>query len=193
MLREEKVSANVNMVIDSMAELVEEQSFNEITIEDVIERARLSRPTVYKYFSSKEDILARLGSKILDTLANNLINHTEWQGSARNKLQHLYRVLAKELRVIKPVWRALAESGAFYAEPMLKSRRYLDRFIIGIIAEGQQKGEVDKAVSALLLANNLTALQISICNEWCMGYPRRESLSKRLKLGVDLFFEGIAS
>lgn len=193
MLREEKIEKNIQEILTALRTLLGQKAFNSITIEDIMQKARLSRPTVYKYFASKEAILARLGAEMLYVLANNLVDFREWPGNAYDKLAYLYRVLGKELRTYKTVWRAMALSGAYYYEDMLNSRKYLDRFIIGILAEGQDNLEISNKLSPNEMAINLSALQTTICTEWCLGYPRRLSLSKRLILGLDNFFLGISN
>ena len=52
----ENESKRRNEIIDSCAALYEERGFRDITIKDISERLDISRPAIYKYYETKEEI-----------------------------------------------------------------------------------------------------------------------------------------
>ena len=193
MIREERVQETIDRIVKSFQFLILKSIFESITIEDVVLHSKVSRPTIYKYFESKQEILGVLAQRIIESWSNELVDHSEWKGSAKDKLSHLYRTLAKNIRFNRVSWSAMATSGAYYSAAVLKGKRHTDKFIAQIIADGQKKRQIKTDLSASVLASQLSSLQTAICTEWCLGYPRKESLSKRLKEGLDVFFSGVAT
>lgn len=76
-------------ILDAARRLVHRYGYRKMTMCDVAEEARLSRPTVYLYFSNKEDLA--LGS--IDRLHRDLIRELEGlaggPGSAEEKLRRM--------------------------------------------------------------------------------------------------------
>lgn len=50
------------ILIDSLKELLETNRFEAITIQNIIDKAGVSRPTFYKYFENKYDLAAKIFS-----------------------------------------------------------------------------------------------------------------------------------
>jgi len=53
------------IVIDSIKRLLEKQKFENITVQNIIDEAGVSRATFYKYFNSKYDLAAALFSEYI--------------------------------------------------------------------------------------------------------------------------------
>jgi AcrR family transcriptional regulator len=61
------------MVIASMLELMKKKPYNDITISQISDHAKLSRRTFYRIFKEKDDIL----NEICDDLCKEYINHVQ--------------------------------------------------------------------------------------------------------------------
>ena len=48
---------------EALVELVQEQDFNELRIQDITDRADLGRATFYMHYTDKEDLLAAVAEK----------------------------------------------------------------------------------------------------------------------------------
>ncbi len=48
-----------NKIADALLKLMDEKSFDDITITEIVEKAGVSRVTYYRYFKTKEDIVIR--------------------------------------------------------------------------------------------------------------------------------------
>ena len=53
---EELINARKEEIINACAALYETMSFKEITIRDISEKTSFSRPSIYNYFQTKEEI-----------------------------------------------------------------------------------------------------------------------------------------
>ena len=66
-------------ILDACAELYKRHGFQEITMQDIAEQTRLSRPSLYNYFPAKEDIFLALMGREYDCWSEELETVTESQ------------------------------------------------------------------------------------------------------------------
>ena len=70
---EELINARKEEIINACAALYETMSFKEITIRDISEKTSFSRPSIYNYFQTKEEIFLALLER----------EHEEWIAALR--------------------------------------------------------------------------------------------------------------
>ncbi|MCC6605931.1 MAG: TetR/AcrR family transcriptional regulator [Anaerolineae bacterium] len=97
-----------NMLGQALLELVREKKFEQITIQDITDRADLNRATFYLHYSSKEELLADSLEAYFDELVQQIsaktMNKPLWENPEADELvfvhvaEHadLYRVLLGE-------------------------------------------------------------------------------------------------
>ncbi len=57
MLRKEKAILTKNKVFETAIELIKEKGYNNVTISQICEKARVAKGTFYVHYKSKEDII----------------------------------------------------------------------------------------------------------------------------------------
>ena len=79
-------------IINALLSLLEEMSFNDITVTDITRRASISRMTFYRYFATKEAVVAayieQMASVIQDEIARQL-SHFDFHEYFRIIFQYL--------------------------------------------------------------------------------------------------------
>src|SRR5260370_42655838 len=64
----------------AMLELMAEKSYDEITVQDLLDRANIGRSTFYSHYFDKEDVLASLAEQMLEMLRKPLSQRNAGQG-----------------------------------------------------------------------------------------------------------------
>lgn len=89
---------------NSLIELIQEKHFDEITVQDIIDRANVGRSTFYAHFRDKEDLLIGDWEQFLE----GIVEHINWKNAGKTRFvpiqefflhlkdfHHFYRALVK--------------------------------------------------------------------------------------------------
>lgn len=116
-------------LLDGLAEALQAQAFAEITIADIVAKARVSKRTFYEQFSSKEACLLALGERLCDqTLALIAANYRfdeDWITQLRNVTHAYLSSLESQTAVMRAVYIEIMTIGA---EGLALRRRMGERF-----------------------------------------------------------------
>src|SRR5205807_7538962 len=89
----------------ALIELILEKHYDEITVQDVIDRADVGRSTFYAHYRDKEDLLESDFEKFFD----GLVSHIEWQNIKGDRCVPILP-LFRHLQDAHHFYRALARS-----------------------------------------------------------------------------------
>lgn len=109
---EKKTDARVRRTRDALGDaliaLMQEKPFDTITVQDVLDRAHVSRSTFYAHYSDKDDLLMSDAEEFFEALSTALSAHADQSDRVfpvREFFQHLSDV--------QPFYKALVKSGKF--------------------------------------------------------------------------------
>src|SRR5919206_1161917 len=93
---------------DALIELMQEKPFDTITVQDVLDRAHVSRSTFYAHYSDKDDLLMSDSEEFFEALAMALSAHGD-------KSDRVFPVkeFFTHLADVQPFFKALVKSGRF--------------------------------------------------------------------------------
>jgi AcrR family transcriptional regulator len=74
--RDRRIARTQQLLSSALMELVVERGYNEITIQDIVDRADVSRATFYLHYRDKDELLFASMEKIYDGLVN---DHKDWE------------------------------------------------------------------------------------------------------------------
>jgi AcrR family transcriptional regulator len=108
---------------DALVALMQEKPFDTITVQDVLDRAHVSRSTFYSHYSDKDDLLMSDADEFFQALSMALSQH----GDKSDRVFPVQEFFA-HLSNVQPFFKALVKSGK-YQENMELAREHFARGI----------------------------------------------------------------
>src|SRR5215211_2171358 len=93
---------------DALISLMQEKSFDTITVQDVLDRAHVSRSTFYSHYSDKDDLLMSDAEEFFESISMML----SVRGDKSNRVFPVQEFSA-HLSDVQPFFKALVKSGKF--------------------------------------------------------------------------------
>ena len=140
---------------DALVALMQEKPFDTITIQDVLERAQVSRSTFYTHYSDKDDLLMSDADEFFERMSTALSAHGD-KSDRVFPVQEFFTHLAD----VQPFYKALVKSGRFQ-ENMDLARGHFARGIERRLAElprGQSIPVSERSAIAFTHAGALLSL-----------------------------------
>ncbi|KWW21442.1 MULTISPECIES: TetR/AcrR family transcriptional regulator [Peribacillus] len=165
---EKKVDPRVrrtdNLLRDSLIELMDEKSYESITIKDITERATLNRATFYRHYEDKEDLL----NKSIDRMLEDLFGDASKFYSVTKDPHELQHYVALH------IFEHIARSNKFFHVMLIKKGipnflQYLKDFIFQfydhMILETDVKEE-ELPVTKEVIVSYISAAYIGVISWW---------------------------
>ena len=143
---------------EALVELIQEKRFDEITVQNVIDRANVGRSTFYSHFRDKEDLFQRDWERFLDEFAG----HIDWEKATGNcegpfiPVTYLFSHLQEYHHFYKGLVRSRKTDAVFKS-----GLRHLSKSIetgLGLRLPGRSASAVPIPILSNYLASELFAL-----------------------------------
>ena len=107
-------------IIEAIKKLLEKHTFENITVQNIIDEAGVSKPTFYRYFQSKYDLAASVFS---ESITKNML--MQYDGSNYEEFQNMVFEIIKDNR--KYLRRVMKSSGpeSFYEFLIKYNKQYI--------------------------------------------------------------------
>ena len=154
-------------IFDIAVSLMEERGYNNLTIEDICQRANVSVGSFYHYYKTKEDVFFELYKKadeyFEETVIPDLLSH--YEGSVE-RIIHFFGFYGRynNEKGLENVSQLYSTKNKLFKD----NRRYMVQSLIGLIREGQKKGELSSDFSAEEISNYLFIFSRGIIMDWCI-------------------------
>ncbi|MBW2101747.1 MAG: TetR family transcriptional regulator [Deltaproteobacteria bacterium] len=176
--RNQDKSLRRQMVIDAAVKVFHQKGYRAATLDDVASELGLTKPALYHYVSSKEDLLSQIYLRALESFFQTIYEIREMDLSPLDKLRcfvrrHLEQIVVKNLAMFSVFF---SEENELPRKDFLKIRtekRKFSRVVEDIIQEGIDLG-IFRAVDPRLQANAI----IGMCN-WLYRWYRPGRSGKR--------------
>ena len=177
-----RVRRTRNALGDALIALMQEKPFDTITVQDVLDRAHVSRSTFYTHYSDKDDLLMSDAEEFFEALSMALSS----QGDKSDRVFPVQEFFA-HLADVQPFFKALVKSGK-YQENMDLARGHFARGIERRLAElprGKSIPPNDRPAIAFAHAGALLSLLT-----WWLDRGMRESPSEMDELFHRMVWNG---
>ena len=162
--RERKKEKNRNNIIGDAVSLFKEKGFTETTIDEILDKANISRGTLYNYFPDKESILVGYFQIKIARASQEL--STDMQTADQNIREQLdilidfmQQILADDLDLAEIYFRYRLQS---FGNPFESSQRSgMENLVTGIIQAGQTSGDIRSDLPTAIIARNFQFISTS--------------------------------
>jgi AcrR family transcriptional regulator len=139
-LRERNKLLRRQAILDAARELLLEVGYDAVSIEGIAARADLTKPTVYAYFESREEILLAAYLQVFDHMEA-ILSAAAALTTPKAKLSHFVReVLTANFASRLPLYSWPPQD--ILSHPTVIERRdFIRQSVVAILQEGQAKGE----------------------------------------------------
>ena len=164
-LRERNKQRISRRIISTASELFKTRGYHSTTMDDIAEKAEISRGTLFNYFPSKEALLLPWGQEIMDQkILPQLAKYLKTQPTVWQVLHMLFTKMSGDLREYPDVIQAFVREAAKQSHLVSKDSEAVDHqdLYIQIIRYGQERGEIRADLPVENLASYLGALQMSL-------------------------------
>jgi AcrR family transcriptional regulator len=152
---------------EALVELIHEKRFDDITVQEVIDRADVGRSTFYSHFRDKEDLFQKDWEQFLDMFAA----HIDWEKAGRESFVPVVFLFA-HLKEYQPFYQGLVRSRK--TDAVFKSGvSYLSQKIETALTL-RFKGQAAPSLPIPILSNYLAAELFALLKWWLdheMPYP----------------------
>lgn len=143
----------------ALVELITEKRFDDITVQEVIDRADVGRSTFYSHFRDKEDLFQQDWERFLDGLAQ----HIDWDQAGQGRFVPV-AYLFSHLQEFQTFYKSLVRSQK--ADAILKSgTSYLSQKI-EVTLTALFRGRPAPSVPIPILSNYLASELFSLLKWW---------------------------
>ena len=152
---------------EALVELIKEKRFDEITVQNVIDRADVGRSTFYSHFRDKEDLFQKDWERFLDGFAQ----HIDWEKAGQGRFVPVV-YLFSHLQEYQPFYQSLVRSrmtDAVFKSGMSHLSQKMEAALTSWL-----RGKPAPAIPIPILANYLAGELFALLKWWLdhdMPYP----------------------
>lgn len=181
------------LIVHTAQKLFSQFGLRKVTTDDIAKNARISKATLYKFYSSKEDIFQEVVELETDQMISHITESVNAENSVELKLKAFLHAKINSIhnlinfyRVTHDTWN---EHWPYIAEVHDRFMNEEKRIIRAILSEGNMTDELD-IQDIDLQAHILTISFKSIEFPW--AFPEGDiSISTIVNLTIDTFLNGV--
>lgn len=154
-----------NKIYCTAIDLLEKKGFDNLTVEEICQKAEVSIGSFYNYFKSKNDIL-NIIYKVADDYFNEVVADALKEGDSYEKILRFFKFYAdynseRGLDFIKHLYNS--QNKVF-----ITNGRDMQNVLQKIIEEGQEKGEIQTQMKPREMVEYLFIAARGVIYDWCL-------------------------
>jgi AcrR family transcriptional regulator len=164
-LRERNKRRVTQRIISAASELFKTCGYHPTTMDDIAEKAEISRATLFNYFPSKEALLLPWGQEIVEQkILPQLRKYMDTQQTVWQVFHFLFTRMNTTLREYPDVIQAFVQEAAKDYHPGSSGPERMDpqEIYTQVIRHGQERGEIRTDLPIENLVSYLSALQMTL-------------------------------
>jgi AcrR family transcriptional regulator len=158
-----------NQVMDAAVRRFSRDGFHQTTMDGICAEAEMSKGALYRYFSSKEDIVAAMYERSINQEASMMDEALEQSGPVAVLVEltdGLYGKLAEPsardgYRLAVQLWAEAMTNPRIYELQMQECEQWMP-VLSGIVEEGQRRGEINEDLDPELVTRVIGAMFMGV-------------------------------
>jgi TetR/AcrR family transcriptional regulator, cholesterol catabolism regulator len=189
--RERKKLETRERIFESAVALFAAHGYDSTTMEQIGERADVSRATVFNYFARKEDIVFEWFGRLRVEFAAALAEDDQPTVEATSRLRRAFRVLADGYEADPATGRAMVRAWQRAGGPLLAEESESPQLVANAVRAGQQAGDIPSSVDPDRAARILFDVYLGVLYRWVLDETDQLALGEQLSATLDLILPAI--
>jgi AcrR family transcriptional regulator len=189
--RERKKLETRERIFESGVALFAAHGYDSTTMEQIGERADVSRATVFNYFARKEDIVFEWFGRMRVEFATALAEDDQDTVSSTSRLHRAFRVLADMYEADAATGRAMVRAWQRAGGPLLADESDALQLVADTVRAGQLAGDFPRGVDPGRVALILFDAYLGVLYRWVLDETDQMALGEQLTTTLDLILPAI--
>jgi len=186
-------------IISAAKELISKFGFKKTTMEDIAEKVRMAKATLYHYFKSKEDILREIIKREGEIIRKKIINAVKNSKNPEEKIKNYALTRFRYLRELAIYYASLREDYYIHFNFIEKERKEFDEFELSmlenILKEGIKEGCFNipnPRLYVFLLLQSMKGIEYPIATGVALKLDNKKiKLEDAIEILLNILLEGI--
>jgi TetR/AcrR family transcriptional regulator, cholesterol catabolism regulator len=189
--RERKKLETRERILESGVALFAAHGYDSTTMEQIGERADVSRATVFNYFARKEDIVFEWFGRMKAEFATALAEDDQHTVDSTSRLRHAFRVLADMYEADPDTGRAMVRAWQRAGGPLVADESGTPQLVADAVRAGQRAGDIPRDVDPDRVAMILFDAYLGVLYRWVLDETDQLALGEQLMATLDLLLPAI--
>lgn len=166
--RQREMQRRMDEVIAAAEDVFAQKSFDAASMDEIAETAEFSKQTLYKYFQSKEELLAAAASRGIDRLYS-MIEDEISKTEDKSAIEQLFslgvafvsfheKYAAQHALVEEFFAKSYSETAGEYAARCSEAIQKIHMTVEGIVRRGQTEGSIRKDMDSMKIVVSISAM-----------------------------------
>ena len=189
--RERKKLETRERIFESAVALFAAYGYDSTTMEQIGERADVSRATVFNYFARKEDIVFEWFGRLRVEFAAALADDDQHTPDSTSRLRRAFRVLADGYEADPATGRAMVRAWQRAGGPLLADESDAHQLVANTMRAGQRAGDIPRGVDPDRAALILFDAYLGVLYRWVLDETDQLALGEQLTATLDLILPAV--
>jgi TetR/AcrR family transcriptional regulator, cholesterol catabolism regulator len=192
--RERKKRESEQRIRTTALQLFREKGYEATTVEEIAERADVSKGTFFNYFPRKDSLLEALAQDLVEELLDELGPVESWEGTAHDQLLRVFMrigdFVARDPELSKVMLIENLRRFWLRTEPDPMEEEFRD-IMHYVLRRGVERGEVDGGAEVELSAKLVEAAYFTTMVDWMRRGAPGDVYRRELTLKFEIIFRGL--
>jgi TetR/AcrR family transcriptional regulator, cholesterol catabolism regulator len=192
--RERKKRESEQRIRTTALQLFREKGYEATTVEEIAERADVSKGTFFNYFPRKDSLLEALAQDLVEELLDELGPVESWEGTAHDQLLRVFMrigdFVARDPELSKVMLIENLRRFWLRTEPDPMEEEFRD-IMHYVLRRGVERGEVDRGAEVELSAKLVEAAYFTTMVDWMRRGAPGDVYRRELTLKFEIIFRGL--
>jgi AcrR family transcriptional regulator len=195
-VREKQLQKRKQETIETALRLLTERGYANLNMDELAEEVGISKPTLYQYFNSKDELLAQAFVYMMEKTEAQILENSELSPMEllEKFLRSTFESAVNERHIMTQidfeVMRTIIHRYPYVKEHFAQVRQKL----AVVVERGQAQGEIDPTIPGWVMLNFVMSLQRTINNPFMKDAPHRseEEINEGIESVIRMFKRSVS-